>query len=419
MTALDTLDAPRTTAATRTPKEDVSIRPFRFTASDEALADLRRRVQATKWPSKETVDDRSQGVQLAVVKNIARYWATDYDWRKVEAKLNSYPQFITTIDGLDIHFIHVRSKEKNALPLIVMHGWPGSILEQLKLIEPLTNPTAFGGAASDAFDVVIPSMAGYGFSGQPTTPGWGPERMARAWNELMKRLGYTSYVAQGGDWGAIIADQMGVQAPPELLAIHTNFPGVVPADVDQAAATGAAAPAGLSAEEREAFDRIALFYKTNLAMYLEMGSRPQTLYGIEDSPIGLAAWLLDHDARSQELIARSFAGKEEGLTRNDILDNLTLFWLTNTAVSASRLYYENKRSFWGVKGVGIPVAVSTFPDEIYAAPRSWVEKSYPKLFYYNKLPRGGHFAAWEQPELLTAELRAAFKPLRRTAPGSR
>jgi len=419
MTALDTMVAPRTTPATSPAKEDRSIRPFRFQASDQALADLRRRVQATKWPSKETVTDASQGVQLETVQNLARYWATDYDWRKVEAKLNSYPQFITNIDGLDIHFIHVRSKEKNALPLLIMHGWPGSILEQLKLIDPLTNPKAFGGSASDAFDVVIPSMAGYGFSGQPTSPGWNPERMARAWNELMKRLGYTSYVAQGGDWGAIIADQMGLQAPRELLAIHTNFPGAVPADVDRAAATGAEPPAGLSAEEREAFDRIALFYRTNLAMYLEMGSRPQTLYGIEDSPIGLAAWMLDHDARSRELIARSFAGKAEGLTRDDILDNLTLFWLTNTAVSASRIYNENKQSFWATKGVGIPVAVSIFPDEIYAAPRSWVEKAYPKLIYFNRLPKGGHFAAWEQPELMTAELRAAFKPLRATASGTR
>ena len=419
MTAVNTIDAPRTTTATSTPKEDVSIRPFRFTASDEALADLHRRVQATRWPSKETVGDRSQGVQLSTVQNLARYWATDYDWRKVEAKLNSYPQFITTIDGLDIHFIHVRSKEKNALPIIVTHGWPGSIIEQLKIIDPLTNPTKYGGSASDAFDVVIPSMAGYGFSGQPTTPGWGAERMARAWTELMKRLGYTRYVAQGGDWGGLIVDQMGVQAAPGLLAIHTNFPGAVPGNIDQAAATGAAPPAGLSAEEREAFDRIALFYKSNLAMYLEMGNRPQSLYGIEDSPIGLAAWMLDHDDRSQQLIARAFSGKEEGLTRDDILDNLTLFWLTNTAVSASRLYWENKLPFFGPKNVKIPVAVSVFPDEIYAAPRSWVEKAYPNLIYYNKLTKGGHFAAWEQPELMTAELRAAFKPLRRTALGSR
>ena len=417
MTALKTVDAPHTTA--RSPQEETAIRPFRFTASDEALADLRRRVKATKWPAKETVGDRSQGVQLAVVQNIARYWATEYDWRKVEAKLNSYPQFITNIDGLDIHFIHVRSKEKNALPLIVTHGWPGSVLEQLKIIDPLTNPTGNGGKASDAFDVVIPSMAGYGFSGQPTSPGWGAERMARAWAELMKRLGYTHYVAQGGDWGGLIVDQMGVQAAPGLLAIHTNFPGVVPAEIDQAASTGAVPPPGLSADEREAFDRIALFYKTNLAMYLEMGLRPQTLYGIEDSPIGLAAWMLDHDARSQELIARAFAGKEEGLTRDDILDNLTLFWLTNTAISGARLYWENKLAFFGPKLVNIPVAVSVFPDEIYPAPRSWVEKAYPKLIHYNKLNKGGHFAAWEQPELMTAELRTAFRPLRGTALGAK
>jgi len=409
---LDTKNPPRTTPASRTAKEDTSIRPFRFTATDEALADLRRRVQATKWPKKETVSDRSQGVQLAVMQNIARYWATDYDWRKVEAKMNSYPQFITNIDGLDIHFLHVRSKEKNARPLLIIHGWPGSIIEQLKLIDPLTNPVAFGGSASDAFDVVIPSMAGYGFSGQPTSPGWGAERMARAFAVLMERLGYSSYAAQGGDWGAIIADQMGVQAPQGLVAIHTNFPGAVPAEIDQAAAIGAAPPAGLSAEEREAFDRIALFYKTNLAMYLEMGSRPQTLYGIEDSPIGLAAWMLDHDARSQELIARAFAGQEEGLTRDDILDNLTLFWLTNTGVSASRLYWENKLSFWSAKHVDIPVAVSVFTDEIYVAPRTWVEKAYPKLLHYNKLPKGGHFAAWEQPKLLVDEVRTGFKSLR-------
>lgn len=417
MKALDTKTRRREPQPPRSAKEDTSIRPFRFTAPDEALADLRRRIQATKWPGKETVGDRSQGVQLAVMQSFARYWATDYDWRKVEAKMNSYPQFITNIDGLDIHFLHVRSKEKNALPVVIIHGWPGSIIEQLKLIEPLTNPVAFGGNASDAFDVVIPSMAGYGFSGQPTAPGWGPERMARAYAVLMKRLGYTGYVAQGGDWGAIIADQMGVQAPPGLLAIHTNFAGAAPAEIDTAAATGAAAPAGLSPEEQEAFDRIALFYKTNLAMYLEMGSRPQTLYGIEDSPIGLAAWMLDHDARSHDLIARAFAGNEGGLTRDDILDNLTLFWLTNTAVSAARLYWENKLSFWQVKHVNIPVAVSVFPDEIYAAPRSWVEKAYPKLFHYNKLPKGGHFAAWEQPELLIAELRSSFTPHRRAELG--
>jgi pimeloyl-ACP methyl ester carboxylesterase len=303
--------------------------------------------------------------------------------------------------------------------MIIIHGWPGSIIEQLKLIDPLTNPTAYGGRAEDAFDVVIPSMAGYGFSGQPTSPGWGPERMARAWGELMKRLGYSSYVAQGGDWGAIIVDQMGVQAPPGLLAIHTNFPGAVPPDIDQAAFAGAAPPAGLSAEERHAFDGIALFYKTNLAMYLQMGMRPQTLYGIEDSPVGLAAWMLDHDARSQDLITRAFAGKEEGLTRDDVLDNVTLFWLTNTALSASRLYWENKLSFWNPKHVNIPVAVSVFPDEIFAAPRSWVEKAYPNLIYFNRLAKGGHFAAWEQPELMTAELRAAFKPLRKSALGAK
>jgi pimeloyl-ACP methyl ester carboxylesterase len=399
-------------AAMAQPSGDTSIRPFKFHASDEALADLRRRIAATKWPSRELVKDASQGVQLQTMRELARYWHTDYDWRKFEARLNALPQFMTTIDGVDIHFIHVRSKQPNVLAVIVTHGWPGSIIEQLKIIDPLTNPTAHGGSVSDAFHLVIPSMPGYGFSGKPTTTGWGPDRMARAWVVLMKRLGYTRFVAQGGDWGALITDLMGVHAAPELLGIHTNMPGAVPPDIDKAAFVGAPPPAGLSDDERHAYDRLAFFYTQDLAYAQEMGTRPQTLYGIADSPVGLAAWILDHDVLSYELIARAFDGKREGLTRDDVLDNITLFWLTNTAISAARLYWENKFSFFDVKNVSIPVAVSAFPDELYPAPRSWAERAYPNLIHYNKLDKGGHFAAWEQPELLSTELREAFRPLR-------
>jgi pimeloyl-ACP methyl ester carboxylesterase len=391
---------------------DDAVRPFEFHASDEALADLRRRIAATKWPERETVTDATQGVQLTTMRELAPYWATDYDWRKVEARLNALPQFVTNIDGLDIHFIHVRSKHENALPLIVTHGWPGSVIEQLKIVDPLTDPTAHGASASDAFDLVIPSMPGYGFSGKPTTTGWGPERIARAWTVLMKRLGYTKYVAQGGDWGALITDEMGAQAPAELLAIHNSMPGAVPGDIDKAAFAGAPAPAGLPADERQAYDRLAFFYKHGLGYATEMANRPQTLYGIEDSPVGLAAWILDHDAASEALMARVFEGQPEGLTRDDILDNITLYWLTNTAVSSGRLYWENKLAFFAPKNVGIPVAVSAFPDELYQCPRSWAERAYPKLIYYNKVAKGGHFAAWEQPELFSAEMRAAFRSLR-------
>ena len=387
------------------------IRPFRFDVPDEQLVDLRRRIAATKWPEQETVTDASQGVQLATIQKLARYWGTDYDWRKVEARLSALPQFVTTIDGLDIHFIHVRSKNPNALPMIIAHGWPGSVLEEIKLIGPLTDPTAHGGKPEDAFDVVIPSMPGYGFSGKPTSAGWGPERMAQAWAELMKRLGYTRYVAQGGDWGALVVDLMGVQAPPGLLAIHTNMPGAVPPELDKAAFTGAPPPSDLSAEERHAYDQLAFFYTRDLAYAQEMGTRPQTLYGIADSPVGLAAWILDHDIRSYELIARVFDGQTEGLTRDEILDNITLYWLTNTGVSSARLYWESKFSFFAPKNVTIPVAVSAFPDELYAAPRSWAEKAYPNLIHYNKLDKGGHFAAWEQPALITAELRTALRSL--------
>ncbi len=390
-----------------------AIGPFTFHAPQAELDELRRRIAATRWPTRELVEDRSQGVQLATMQALARYWATEYDWRKCEARLNTLPQFITEIDGLDIHFIHVRSKHDNALPLIVTHGWPGSVIEQMKIIDPLTNPTAHGGSASDAFDVVIPSMPGYGYSGKPTETGWGPDRIARAWAELMTRLGYERYVAQGGDWGAVVVDLMGVQAPKGLLAIHTNMAGVFPADIDAAAFSGAPAPAGLSADEKVAYERVQFVYQKGIAYGFQMGLRPQTLYGIADSPVGLAAYFLDHDARSYALIARVFDGQSEGLTRDDILDNITHTWLTNTALSGARLYWEYwGKGYFNVKGVSIPVAVSVFPDELYPAPRSWAERAYPTLIHYNKVEKGGHFAAWEQPELLTADLREAFRSLR-------
>jgi pimeloyl-ACP methyl ester carboxylesterase len=392
-----------------------AIRPFRVDIPEEALVDLRRRLAETRLPEKETVTDQSQGVQLKTVQHLLRYWQTDYDWRKVEARLNAYPQFITEIDGLDIHFIHVRSKHENALPLIVTHGWPGSPIEQLKIIDPLTNPTAHGGSASDAFHIVIPSMPGYGFSGKPTTTGWGPDRIARAWVVLMKRLGYTKFVAQGGDWGAIVVDMMGVHAAPELLGIHTNMPGIFPADIDGAAFSGAPAPSGPSTEEKLAYDRLQFVYQKGIAYGFQMGLRPQTLYGIADSPVGLAAYFLDHDARSYELIARVFQGQAEGLTRDDILDNITITWLTNTALSGARLYWEHwGKGYFNAKGVSIPVAVSVFPDELYPAPRSWAERAYPKLIHFNKLDKGGHFAAWEQPKLFTEELRTGFRSLRKS-----
>ena len=393
--------------------DPAGLHPFKVNVPEAELVELRRRINATRLPERETVADASQGVQLATIQALARYWGTEYDWRKVEARLNAVPNFITEIDGLDIHFIHVRSKHQNAMPLIITHGWPGSIVEQLKIIEPLTNPTVHGGSAADAFDVVIPSMPGYGFSGRPTETGWGPERIARAWTTLMKRLGYTKFAAQGGDWGAVVVDFMGVQAPPELLGIHTNMAGIVPADIDAAAFSGAPAPAGLSDDEKEAYERVQFVYQKGIAYAYQMGIRPQTLYGIADSPIGLAAYFLDHDARSYELIARVFDGQSEGLTRDDVLDNITIAWLTNTGVSGGRLYWEYwGRSFFNAKGVSIPVAVSVFPDELYPAPRSWAERAYPKLIHYNRLPKGGHFAAFEQPQLLSEEIRVGLRSLR-------
>jgi pimeloyl-ACP methyl ester carboxylesterase len=397
-----------------------AIRPFRVNVPESELTELRRRINATKWPERETVMDQTQGVQLGTIQKLARYWATDYDWRKCEARLNALPNFITEIDGLDIHFIHVRSKHEDALPLIVTHGWPGSVVEQLKIVDPLTNPTAHGASASDAFHLVIPSIPGYGFSGRPTTTGWDVARIARAWVVLMKRLGYTRFVAQGGDWGAIVVDVMAAQAPPELLGIHTNLPFTVPPDIARAAQAGSQPPADLSADERRAYDQLVFINKHGLGYVIEMGQRPQTLYGIADSPVGLAAWFLDHDDRSLKLISRVVDGHPEGITRDDVLDNVTLTWLTNTAVSGARLYWENfgdvpegKVPFFLPQNVSIPVAVSAFPDEIYQAPRSWAERAYPKLIYYKKHDKGGHFAAWEQPQLLSEDVRAGFRPLRK------
>ncbi|MDA9493874.1 epoxide hydrolase family protein [Bradyrhizobium sp. CCBAU 11361] len=391
-----------------------AIRPFHVNVPEEDLLDLRRRLAATRWPDREIVADQSQGVQLTTVQQLVRYWQNDYDWRKMEARLNALPQFVTEIDGVDIHFIHVRSRHDNALPMIVTHGWPGSIIEQMKIVGPLTDPTAHGAKAADAFDLVIPSLPGHGFSGKPTALGWDPQRIARAWIVLMKRLGYNRYVAQGGDWGNAITEQMAVLAPPELLGIHTNMPATVPDDIAKALQPGGARPSNLSADERIAYDQLDDFYKHGLGYAIEMSNRPQTLYGLVDSPAGLASWMLDHDARSAAMIARVFDGKTEGLSRDDVIDNITLYWLTNTAVSSARLYWENKLVFFEPKHIKIPVAVSVFPDEIYAAPRSWAEKAYPKLMHYNRLDKGGHFAAWEQPALFSAEVRTAFRPLRQS-----
>jgi pimeloyl-ACP methyl ester carboxylesterase len=399
------------------------IRPFRIDIPQEALIDLRSRINATRWPEQETVADESQGVRLAILQDLARYWATDYDWRKIEAKLNALPQFITEIDGLDIHFIHVRSKHDNALPLIVTHGWPGSIIEQLKIIDPLTNPTAYGASASDAFHVVIPSVPGYGFSGKPASSGWGPPRVARAWVELMKRLGYTRFVAQGGDIGALISNAMAEQMPPELLGIHTNFPGTIPPEITRALQSGEA-PSGLSADEQRAFDQVKDFRAKHFAYAAMMATRPQTLYGLADSPVGLAAWILDHgdgDAQpaaavTSAVLGRTIDGHSAGtVTRDDVLDDITLYWLTNTAISAARFYWENKGvSALNAVNSSIPTAVSVFPGELYQAPRSWTERAYHKLIHYNRVDKGGHFAAWEQPQLFADEVRTGLRSLRKS-----
>ncbi len=407
--AADGLDAPFGAGGST---GDASIRPFRYRAADADLAELKRRVAATRWPDQELVADASQGVKRATMRKLADYWTRSHDWRRIEARLNGFPQFMTNIDGVDIHFIHVRSKQANALPVIITHGWPGSVIEQLKVIDPLTDPTAHGGTVADAFDVVIPSLPGHGFSGKPTALGWDPIRIARAWVVLMDRLGYARYVAQGGDWGNAVTEQMALLAPGGLIGVHTNMPATVPADIAAALSAGGAAPGGLSTEEAYAYDQLDSFYKHGLGYAQEMANRPQTLYALADSPVGLAAWMLDHDARSQAMIARVFDGEHEGLSRDDVLDNVTLYWLTDTAVSSARLYWESKLAFFAPKNVAIPMGVSAFPDEIYTAPRSWSEKAYPRLIHYNRLPKGGHFAAWEQPAAFTEELRATFQPLR-------
>lgn len=405
---------PSATPAQPAPTDATEIRPFEFRATDEELADLRRRIEATRWPERETVGDRTQGVQLETSQALAQYWANEYDWRRCEAKLNALPNFITEIDGLDIHFIHVRSKHENALPVIITHGWPGSVVEQLKIISPLIDPTAYGGTADDAFHVVIPSMPGYGFSERPSVTGWDPPQMARAWTELMRRLGYTGFVAQGGDWGAIVTDMMGVQAPPELLGIHVNMAGIFPRDIDTALFRGDPLPSGLSEEEKRACEQLSFVYKKGIGYGFQLGLRPQSMGALADSPVGLATYLLDHDAASLMHISELFVdGTPYGaITRDDILDNITLTWLTNTGVSSGRLYWENKDSFFAVKGATVPTAVSVFPEELYEAPRSWSEQAYPKLIYYNRHPKGGHFAAWEEPQALTEDIRAGFRSLR-------
>jgi pimeloyl-ACP methyl ester carboxylesterase len=389
------------------------IRPFRVMIPEEDLVDLRRRIAATRWPERETVADQSQGVQLETIQELMRYWGTDYDFGRLQARLGAVPHFVTEIDGLDIHFIHVRSTHENALPLVITHGWPGSVVEMLNVVGPLTDPTAHGGSAEDAFDVVVPSMPGYGFSAKPAATGWDPVHIARAWIVLMRRLGYTRFVAQGGDWGAQITDVMGREAPPELLGIHSNMPGTVPPDLSKALATGAPAPDGLSDDERRAYEQLLFLYTKGIGYATEMSLRPQTLYGLADSPVALAAWMLDHDARSYEDIAAAFAGHPvDNLTRDEVLDNITFTWVTNTGISSGRLYWENTLGFFDVKGATVPAAVSVFPRELYQAPRSWAERAYPNLIYFHEVDRGNHFAAWQEPDLFTTEVRAAFRSLR-------